>query len=402
MSELKENLISSPPAEKKLLLFGIGSCGIHIVNAFTLLPGASRMKTAVIDTDLAEVENSPADIRIHAEAEWALKNGLGCGGDIGKGERAISRERQNMTNVMTGYDYLIVCGGLGGGTATGGVRIAASVARSLSIPAIFLLTTPFSFESYPRRKNAEDSLTELSQLTDALAVIPNDLLFSTLPPDAGVEEAFLLASTEMAKCVFGCAELLTSSKIVGGGYSDILPLLRKKRSNCALGIGEADGKEGLDRCGMALSRLLDSPFLGGITHLGRSDALLFTITGGPDLELAEMKQTLERASRVFPEGVPVTSGVTIHPEFGSRVLLTLLAIRYDKDSRSGETLWHLEEKKEKSGEGSTPMEQGILDLQSYSKGIFAGALLTKFKGEDLDIPTFQRKNLTIDKGSIKR
>lgn len=384
---------------KKLLLFGIGSCGIHIVNAFMQLPGSSRLTTAVIDTDLSEVENSPADIRIHAEAEWAVKSGLGCGGDIGKGERAISRERQNMTKVMTGYDYLIVCGGLGGGTATGGVRIAASVAKSLSIPAIFLLTTPFSFESYPRRKNAEDSLTELFQLTDALAIIPNDLLFSTLPPDAGVQEAFDLASSEMAKCVFGCSELLTSNKVVGGEYSDILPLLRKKRSNCSLGIGEADGSEGLDRCGLALSRLLDSPFLGGISHLDRSDALLFTITGGPDLGMAELKQTLERASRIFPEGIPVTSGVTIHPEFGSKVLLTLLAICYDKEASGRDTLWHPEEQKEKLAESAGPMEQGILDLQTYSKGIFAGSMLTKYKGEDLDIPTFQRKNLTIDKGT---
>ena len=408
MSEQKDLLDSSltredkmAPAEKKLLLFGIGSCGIHIVDAFMQLPGSSRIKTAILDTDLAEVEKSSADTRIHAEAEWALKTGLGCGGDVGKGERAISRERQNMTRVMTGYDYLIICGGLGGGTATGGVRIAASVAKSLSIPAFFLLTTPFSFESYPRRKNAQDARTELFQLTDALAVLPNDLLFSTLPPDAGVQEAFELASVEMAKCIFGCGELLTSNKIVGGEYSDILPLLRKKRSTCALGIGEADSGEGLDRCGMALSRLLDSPFLGGITQLGRSDALLFTITGGPDLNLAEMKQTLERASRIFPEGIPVTSGVTIHKDFGSKVLLTLLSIRYDKEQSKGD-LWDMEEKKEKDRENTAPMEQGVLDLQTYSKGIFSGSFLTKFKGEDLDIPTFQRKNLTIDKGSTRR
>ena len=48
------------------------------------------------------------------------------------------------------------------------------------------------------------------------------------------------------------------------------------------------------------------------------------------------------------------------------------------------------------------MEQGMLDLQSFSKGIFADLPVTKYKDEDLDIPTFQRRGVSIDKGSTSR
>lgn len=52
-----------------------------------------------------------------------------------KGERAIARERSRITQMITGYDYIIVTGGLGGGTATGGIRAPlASVGQRLARP----------------------------------------------------------------------------------------------------------------------------------------------------------------------------------------------------------------------------------------------------------------------------
>ncbi len=39
-----------------------------------------------------------------------------------------------------------------------------------------------------------------------------------------------------------------------------------------------------------------------------------------------------------------------------------------------------------------------LPLESVSKGIFEGRPTIFINGEDLDIPTFQRKNIKIDTG----
>ena len=97
-----------------------------------------------------------------------------------KGERAVARERSRITQLLADYDFILVTGGLGCGTATGGIRTLASVAKGLAIPAVFLLTTPFSFEYYTKRKNAEDCIGELLPITEALVTLPNDLLFSTL------------------------------------------------------------------------------------------------------------------------------------------------------------------------------------------------------------------------------
>ena len=395
---------------KKILLLGIGGSGTKIVRAFRDLAGSAEISTAAIDTDKEDLAGSNAHTKIQAEVEWTVKSGLGCGGDVVKGERAVERERSFLTRTLSGYDYIIVAGGLGGGTATGGIRTVASVARQLATPALFMLSTPFSFESYTKRKNSDEAVKELLQITDALVTLPNDLLFSTLPPDAAVEESFLLAAETLAWNILAVAELLASRKLIGGDFADFLALLRKKRSSCAVGVGRASSAQGLDRCAMALENMLESPFLGGISRLSQAHAVILTITGNKDLSIGEMRQTLDRASSLVPGSTQFMAGVTINPSLGEEVLLSCFAIRYDSLPEAQELLWQGESQvadpviaahaAASSGSGGGGMEQGMLDLQSFSKGIFADLPVTKYKDEDLDIPTYQRRGISIDKGTV--
>lgn len=407
--ETQENTSSAEEfasgTRKKILLAGIGGCGAKIVRTFTGLAYTACVKTAVIDTDREDVEMCTGSVQVQAESEWTVKSGLGCGGDAVKGERAVERERQSLTRIFAGYDYIIVTGGLGGGTATGGVRTLASVARQLSIPVLFMLSTPFSFESYTRRRNADEAIRELLQVTDALITLPNDLLFSTLPPDAGVEESFQLAAESLAVSVFGVAELLSSKKIIGGDFADFVALLRKKRSSCAVGIGVASGKDGFDRCGTALENMLDSPFLGGVSCLTQAHAVIMCITGGKNFTVSEMRQTLDRAASLVPGTADFTAGITVNPALEDKVLLSCFAIKYDSVPRVQESLWgtsRLEAVPRNPGSenGKKDMEQGMLNLQSFSRGIFADAPVNKYKDEDLDIPTYQRRGISIDKGTL--
>ena len=45
------------------------------------------------------------------------------------------------------------------------------------------------------------------------------------------------------------------------------------------------------------------------------------------------------------------------------------------------------------------VEEVELGLQSYDKGVFEKLPAVRFRDEDLDIPTYQRRNIRIDKGS---
>lgn len=401
---LKTETPPPAPADKKILIVAVGGCGAKTLNAFARLPGTGIYRTLLLETDKESAARCTAGEVLRAEASWATRTGLGCGGDPMAGERAFSRERAKLTQLLSGYDFVIVTGGLGGGTGTGGVRAVASVIRSLSVPAVFLLTTPFSFESYNKRSHAEQCIDDLYDLTEVLIPLPNDLLFSSLPPDIEVEPAFEKAAYELAASVFGTAELFRSGKLIGPDYAEFAATLKKAHNTCSFGCGRASQEDGLDRCSIALERMLESPFLGGMDRLGNCSAIMVTMTGG-DLQLGEMKRTLENLTSFLPAGIQVSAGATINPDYGDRVQLTALAIHYEQSARKTETakaaqdsLWSTVRKPE----SKDSFEQGLLNLQSYSKGIFSNCPPVKYKDEDLDIPTFQRRGIAIDKGSTSR
>lgn len=392
----------TPVQDKKILIAALGGGGARILVSLNALYRNSHLTTLLLDTDKSSASlDTGGEVMLISPNSWSANSYSGCGGDPMSGERAFARERSGITEKVSGYDFVVVCGCLGGGTATGGAKVLASVLRNLSIPAVFLFSLPFCFESYTRRSRASQCLSELHEVTELLITLPNDLLFSTLAPDTPADLAFGQAAGELAGSIFGITELFRSRLLVGPDYAEFSAALRKRRNSCAFGCGSASENDGLDRCSMALEDLLESPFLGGIDRLSSSDAVFLTLIGGKDLQIAEMKRTLENFSSLLPSGVQVASGVTVHPEFEGKVLLTALAVSYEHTSGperpeyAQETLWGSMPEKKESGS----YEQGLLNLQNYSKGIFADCVPVKYKDEDLDIPTFQRKGVMIDKGS---
>ena len=403
-------LSRAPIGNGKALVVGLGGCGIRILDFLRANPRAKWLVTLAVDTDGGVLAGTRADAVINAYADWNSKSCAGCGGDIIRGERAISHERANLKQHVRGFSLMIVTGGLGGGTATGGVRTLASVAREEGIPTVFLLTTPFSFEAHSRRKNADDCLQEIIPVADVVLTMPNDLLFSTLPPDTPAEAAFATSAKEMAGTVAGIASILRCRDLVGTDFATFMRALHKRKAACGVGVGIAENSDGLDRCALALTRMLDSPFLGGKEAMNRADAAIVTLTGGPDLELGELKRTLELAAGVMPKGVEMLSGANVCDEAAGSVQMTAVIFQYAPDSKP-ETLPprkvrptvaavpHGDELPLPFSAASGDAEEVELGLQSYDKGVFEKLPAVRFRDEDLDIPTYQRRNIRIDKGS---
>lgn len=268
---------------------------------------------------------------------------------------------------------------------------------------------PFSFEAYSRRRNAEDCVKELLTITDILLTLPNDLLFSSLPPDTPAKEAFDQAANSMAYTVFGVAELMRCKSVIGADYASFMAPVRGMRCVCSLGVGSADSSDGLERCSVALERMVQSPFLGGMNQLKNADTAFLILSGGDDLQFAEMKRALELASDLFPKKVDLLSGTAVSPSMDGRIQLTAITIKYEvppekkpaqaaassfpPDLLSART--HLEENAEPvSGE----LMQEEFTLTSFSRGIFENMPPTKYRDVDLDVPTFQRQNVSIDHG----
>ena len=394
-----------------VLILGIGGAGCRVIRNL-LSSGTCPFALGAIDTDreaLAPLQESARTACILAGSGWTWREGSGCGGDVIRGEQAVAKERHAITALMEGKKLIVTVAGLGGGVATGGCRTIASVARAQKIPAVFLLVTPFSFESFARRKNAEECIDDLLPIADIVMRIPNDLLFSMLPSETPFEEAFAKSCEELARSATGICGLLNCENSLDSDYAGFMATLKGKKCSCGLGVGCAENSEGLDRCGIAVERMLESPFLGGSGKLENADAAIVTVTGGADLQIGEIKRTLEIIGGLLPKTASVLTGVNVGSTAEERLQVTVICIKYEQLPQPArrETAWTapVTEPPQPSSAAeaaSVPLEQGVFELQIFNKGAFANVAPTLFKGEDLDIPTYQRREAMINKGTTSK
>jgi cell division protein FtsZ len=391
---------------EKVTVVGVGKAGINVINTLTRLKPAQRLTLTAIDTDRETLDKCEVEKKILADSGWP--KGVGCGGDVIKGQRALARERGTIARMVENSSLTIVTGGLGGGMTTGGAPIIASVLAEKKIPAIFMMTLPFSFEGHSRLRIADDGIKELLPAADVLLCLPNDLLFSALPADAPVEEAFAKADVEMARAILGMSELIRCKKMLSADFSSFRSILNNRKSTCCFGIGSASAGDGLTRSHIALERMLKSPFLGGSDQLREAHAVLLVMTGGPDLQIGEMKKTLEAAENLIPASARIITGVNTDASYEDNIQLTAIAVRYDKTDApeikpvshnlfTHKSVNHVRDRKHEPTQNND-LFQDELPLQNISKGIFINSTPFMHKGEDFDIPTFQRKMIKIDKG----
>ena len=400
---------------EKILILGLGGAGGKVVSRIAS-QGINGLGTAVIDTDqtaLSAMDLNVSVIAAGTNLSWG--QGTGCGGNVIRGEQAISGERHRIMDLISGRKFIIVVAGLGGGVSTGGIRTIASTIRAKKIPAVFMLTTPFSFESFGRRKAAAECINQLLPVTDILIRLPNDLLFSMLSPDCPVEEAFAKSCDELARTAIGICGLLNCKNSMNVDYAGFMAVLRGKKCQCSLGVGLAvPSEQNPDRSAAAIKQVLNSPFLGGVDKMAEADVMIVSLFAGSGLPLGEMKRTLEAVSAYAGKNTEVISGFSTAPFMANAMQIAVITVHYDESEKASAVnqipvATEEPEKKEPSvrraprkKKSAPELEQGMLELTNFSKGFFINTVPVMYGDEDLDIPTYQRRGILIDQGHTAR
>src|SRR5919201_2769906 len=121
--------------------------------------GVQGVQFVAVNTDAQALQMSTAARKIAIGGRAA--KGLGAGGDPEQGERAAEISRDELTEVVEGADMIFLTAGLGGGTGTGAAPIIAEIARKARALTVAVVTLPFTFEGFQRRKTAEEGLARL-------------------------------------------------------------------------------------------------------------------------------------------------------------------------------------------------------------------------------------------------
>ncbi|MCX6701747.1 MAG: cell division protein FtsZ [Candidatus Zambryskibacteria bacterium] len=197
------------------------------------------------------------------------------------------------TDSIKGADMVFITCGLGGGTGTGAAPIIARISREMGALTVAVITKPFFFEGQQRMKLAESGLEELRQAVDAIIVIPNDRLLSTITKETTAKSAFATCDDVLKSAVEGISDLITTPGIINIDFADIRAIMENAGS-ALMGIGTATGEK---RAEEAAKMAINSPLLE--VSINGAKGVLFSIAGGDDLGMFEIQD----AAKLITESV---------------------------------------------------------------------------------------------------
>src|SRR4030042_5166713 len=151
-------------------VLGLGGGGSNAINRMIEL-GLSGVDFIVANTDAQALNNSLAPTRIQLGPKTT--RGLGAVGNPAVGQKAAEESSKLISEALEGADMVFLTSGMGGGTGTGSIPVAAKIARLIGAVTIAVVTMPFSFDMGRRQQNASDGDKRLRPNTDTLIAIPN-------------------------------------------------------------------------------------------------------------------------------------------------------------------------------------------------------------------------------------
>ena len=315
MSELFETHDISTPLPV-LKVVGLGGGGCNAINRMIEL-GINGVDFLSANTDYQALQTSLATQTIQLGPH--VTRGLGAGGNPEIGRQAAEESEHAIAEALEGADMVFLTAGMGGGTGTGAIPVAARMARSMGAVTIAIVTTPFSFEMGRRQRNANAGLAELAKHTDTLIAIPNDRLLMVAPRDLPLEVAFRLADDVLRQAVQGITELITEPGMINVDFSHVRRLM-KIGGGAFMAIGQG---KGLAKARNAVDQALDHPLLEEIS-IDQAAGIIANFTGGEDLTLFEVSEVLNHLHDRVGDQAEIVFGVSNDERMQGRAQVILV------------------------------------------------------------------------------
>lgn len=418
----------------RLKIVGVGGAGLHAVEHLAR-SGFTRAPLAAVHTDGRLLGQSSLETNVLLGNQ--LTRGLKAGDpDVG---RAIAEgETERLEELCAEVDLLLLVTGLGGSTGSGVAPVLARVAREAGVLVLAVATLPFELEGRRRAEQAQKALRELRTASDAVILLPNQQVVRLLEETAGLPDALEKVNELLADGLRGLCRLVTQTGLIKVDFSDLCEVVRGRHSESCLAAAEAAGD---DRVKVVVQRLLDSPFLDHGNALAEAEAVLVSIAGGPGLSLKEIQQLMEQINRLC-EQAQVVMGADVDPALGDRLVVTVVGTHRRQgepareESRSAreepdlpeaefpvdgrpapeesaasrargfvppapqlapeEKARLLDQRGLRPKRGKRAGNQFLLPLEVVSKERFEQSEPTRYRGEDLDTPTFIRRGIRLN------
>jgi len=362
-----------------LLLLGIGTAGCAIARGVSRAFGEG-LRYVLVDTDASTGGGGDPFLLLGGDR----LSGRGSGGDSVAAGDAAQESIQLVDEHVEGVRLAVVVTALGGGTGSG---VTLEVLKRLSergIPAAVFATTPFSFEGEERQKSARSFMSIIEDAANATFFLPLDRL---VQGEDNMPAAMRRAVDTVATGVTLFWRLVTKPGYIRLDTERIRHLL----VHAGRGRFAAVTARGPDRAAEAVDRLVRSELLANSTAPVRS--ILCGILAGDDLRLAEVGQVAAGLRGAFGERLAFDLG-TVNDETTFSGRLSVVVMLFETNVRSDAPASAAEGTPAVSRRSRRTKTQ--LGVGPTGRGRFNNAEPTFWNGEDLDIPTFLRRNINLD------
>ena len=299
-----------------LKVIGLGGGGCNAINRMVEL-GINGVDFIGANTDHQALKacHAPTTIQLGPKCT----RGLGSGGNPQIGENAAEESARDIARALEGADMVFLTAGMGGGTGTGSIAVAAKIAKALGAVTVGIVSTPFSFEMGRRQRNANDGLSKLRMYSDTLITVPNDKLLHVAPKDLPMELAFRLADDVLRQGIQGIAELITLPGMINVDFAHVRNVMQMGGGSL-LSMGQG---EGMDKARKAIDQALHHPLLESV-NLYSAGGIIANFTGGRDLTFMEVTDALAYLQDLTGNQADVIPGFMVDDRLDERAQVILI------------------------------------------------------------------------------
>ena len=368
------NILPSP-----LLLLGVGGAGAAMLRGVIRSYGPG-IRALAIDTDAQAGGNGDIPFLLLGGNRLA---GRGTGGQAAHARAAFLDTPSILDTSLDGVRTVVIVTALGGGTGGGATGEILKHLHTLGISTLVFATLPFAFEGAERMRNARTAIGPIEQHADVSVFLPLDELVSTAGTD-NMRDSLAHGIDTLALGVTLLWRVLERP-----GYIQLdAERLRSVLTGCGRAHFATATAQGPDRADAVLAALSESPLLKRDDTSPHVRTLLVGILAGDDLRLSEVGTIASGLSAAFGLGAALELG-TVNDEATFSGRLTVVVLIFDESatvSRKPTPGTARSTTRERAGERSL----GHTDRFRHSDA-------TMWNDEDLDIPTFVRRHLTLDR-----